>query len=296
VGGITTAGGISMGGALTVGGVTNITNGTSSSTTATGALVVSGGVGIAKNLYVGDGISAAGGITFSGITRVTNATSATSTTVAALTVEGGVGIKGALYVGGITTAGGISMGGALRVGGGLGVTGGGSTFDGSVLIRNSTASDDILSGALQVRGGVGIAGDLSVHAIRVTGNGETGRGISFGACSMNIPIGAAPMFAARAWAIALCTSTTSNTVSLVGSGNMSTVTMDVGKQFHFTFATQMPDANYAISAMGGAFGVSDGYVYNVSAQSATGFSLLIGGKGSFGDPPAPIRVYVVVFR
>jgi hypothetical protein len=72
--------------------------------------------------------------------------------------------------------------------------------------------------------------------------------------------------------------------------------MDVGKQFHFTFATQMPDANYAISAMGGAFGVSDGYVYNVSAQSATGFSLLIGGKGSFGDPPAPIRVYVVVFR
>ena len=69
---------------------------------------MAGGVGIAKNLYVGDGISAAGGITFSGITRVTNATSATSTSVAALTVAGGVGIGGLLNATTIVASGNIT--------------------------------------------------------------------------------------------------------------------------------------------------------------------------------------------
>jgi hypothetical protein len=61
---------------------------------------VSGGVGIVKNLIVGEGISAAGGITFSGLTRVSNTTAASSSSSAALTVAGGAGIAGGLIVGG----------------------------------------------------------------------------------------------------------------------------------------------------------------------------------------------------
>jgi hypothetical protein len=131
----------------------NATSVSASTNTGSGALVVVGGVGIGKNLIVGEGISAAGGITFSGITRVLNATPATSTSVAALTVAGGAGIAGALYVGGITAAGGISMGGALNVGG-------------AVAVSNATSSTSTTSGALIVAGGAGIAGALYVGAIQ----------------------------------------------------------------------------------------------------------------------------------
>jgi len=228
---------------------------TASTSTTTGALTVAGGAGIAGALHVG-GITTAGGITMGGAltvggaAKINSSTASTTTTSGALTVAGGVGIAGALYVGGITTAGGISMGGVLTVGGGLGVTGGASTFDGSVLIRNSTASDDILSGALQVRGGVGIAGDLSVHAIRVTGNGQTGRGISFGACAMNIPSGTAPMFAARAYGGAVFG--TANAVStLAGSKNITASSSGTNFQVNFAFDAPMPNATYVVMALPG---------------------------------------------
>ena len=272
-GALNVGGGISAGGALTVGGgitaarldvsngiklssggfntstFVNITDAATSTSTGSGALIVAGGAGISGALHVG-GITTAGGITMGGAltvggaAKINNATASTSTAIGALTVVGGVGIGGALHVGGITTAGGISMGGALTVGGGLGVTGGGITFDGSVLIRNSTASDSILTGALTVRGGVGIAGDLSVHAIRVTGNGQIGRGISFGACAMNIPSGTAPMFAARAWGVATWSG---SSVSLSNAGNIASVTYIGNRKFTFTFTSNMPTADYVVN-------------------------------------------------
>jgi hypothetical protein len=156
-GAIRTSGSINCGNITSAGtfqaGSLNATSVSASTNTGSGSLVVVGGVGIGKNLIVGEGISAAGGITFSGITRVLNATPATSTSVAALTVAGGAGIAGALYVGGITAAGGISMGGALNVGG-------------AVAVSNATSSTSTTSGALIVAGGAGIAGALYVGAIQ----------------------------------------------------------------------------------------------------------------------------------
>jgi 6-phosphogluconolactonase (cycloisomerase 2 family) len=64
-------------------------NGTTAATsTSSGALVVTGGVGIGGGLVVG------------GITTVTNTTNASSTTTGALVVTGGAGVGGNLYVGG----------------------------------------------------------------------------------------------------------------------------------------------------------------------------------------------------
>ena len=51
-------------------GITTISNLTAATSTTTGALIVSGGVGIAKSLFVGEGISIAGTITYNDVTNV----------------------------------------------------------------------------------------------------------------------------------------------------------------------------------------------------------------------------------
>ena len=51
-------------------GALSVTDTTASTSTSTGALIVSGGVGIAKSLFVGEGISVAGTITYNDVTNV----------------------------------------------------------------------------------------------------------------------------------------------------------------------------------------------------------------------------------
>jgi hypothetical protein len=51
-------------------GAVTLANATASTSTSTGALIISGGVGIAKSLYVGEGISIAGTITYADVTNV----------------------------------------------------------------------------------------------------------------------------------------------------------------------------------------------------------------------------------
>ena len=117
-----------------IGGITKITDGTDSSNTTSGALQVTGGVGIAKKLYVGTDTS------IGGITKITKDTDSdgTNATSGALQVTGGVGIAKKLYVGTDTSIGGITK------------------------ITDGTDSSNATSGALQVTGGVGIAKKLYV--------------------------------------------------------------------------------------------------------------------------------------
>jgi filamentous hemagglutinin len=71
------------------GGYTQFGNGSiNSSSTTTGALVVSGGVGITGNANIG------------GTVRLTNTTASTSSTTGAMTVSGGVGIGGSVSIAG----------------------------------------------------------------------------------------------------------------------------------------------------------------------------------------------------
>ena len=92
----------------------SITNSTQSTSTASGALQVVGGVGIGGNLYVGGNITANQiTVNYTTITQtivtspdiftITNTTVSSSTATGALTVVGGVGIGNNLYVGGNTT-------------------------------------------------------------------------------------------------------------------------------------------------------------------------------------------------
>jgi len=57
-------------GIITATNAVKITGNTASTSTSTGALVVSGGVGIAKSLFVGEGISIAGTITYNDVTNI----------------------------------------------------------------------------------------------------------------------------------------------------------------------------------------------------------------------------------
>jgi hypothetical protein len=85
-------------------GVVNISTTATSTGTATGALVVTGGVGIGGSLYAGNIYSngvlvGAIGTSTTSTFLISNTTSATSTTTGALVVAGGVGVGGNIYVG-----------------------------------------------------------------------------------------------------------------------------------------------------------------------------------------------------
>ncbi len=105
---------------------------TQSNSTLTGALVVSGGVGIAGNLNVGQNVN------IDGITTITNTTQSLSSLTGALQVQGGTGIRGNLNVGQNASIGGITT------------------------ITNTTQAISTETGALQVQGGASIKGNVFI--------------------------------------------------------------------------------------------------------------------------------------
>ena len=139
-GALVVSGGVGIDKKLFVGGDTKISAATESTETTDGALVVTGGVGIAKKLFVG------------GDTKISATTESTGTTVGALVVSGGVGIANKLFVGGDTK------------------------------ISSTTESTETTDGALVVSGGVGIAKKLFVGGNIFIGAKEViaGGGVAFG--------------------------------------------------------------------------------------------------------------------
>jgi len=201
------SGGVSLTEDNTMTGTLTVDNTTASTSASSGALVVSGGVGISEKLYVGDNISTSGDVsgaaatfsgalnaasvttsgnvsasagTFSGQISVDDTTGSTSTSSGALVVDGGVGISEKLYVGDdISTSGDVS-GAAATFSGALNaasvttagdVSASAGTFSGQISVDDTTGSTSTSSGALVVDGGVGIAEKLYVgNDISTTGN------------------------------------------------------------------------------------------------------------------------------
>jgi hypothetical protein len=117
----------------------------------TGALIVTGGVGIGLRLNVGGKLTAAAGA------AVQAATVSTDPATGALTVVGGVGIGGSVNVGG----------GLLAVG----------NLTGAMIIsRDITNAVDPVTGALTTAGGAGIAKDLHVGGAVAVGGGLSVQG------------------------------------------------------------------------------------------------------------------------
>jgi hypothetical protein len=132
-----------------------LSNTASSTSTTTGALVVTGGVGIGGNLYVG-GTSTFSGNLLPSLDSTYNLGSS-STQWRSLYVS-----TNTIYIGGtaVSVAGGILQvnGAPVSGGGGGSSTGTTSTF----VISNTITSTSTTTGALIVAGGVGIGGNLNV--------------------------------------------------------------------------------------------------------------------------------------
>ncbi|NBP00431.1 MAG: hypothetical protein EBU90_09970, partial [Proteobacteria bacterium] len=119
-----------------------ITNITASSTTQTGALVVSGGAGIGQNLYIGGDLAVNGG----------------DMTSAATTFN--------LLNSGVTSLNLAGAGTAIVIG----ATTGATTIRNAVTLTNTTNATSTQTGALQVSGGAGIGQNLYVGGgVQVTG-------------------------------------------------------------------------------------------------------------------------------
>ena len=168
---------LDVGGAVLVTGISTFENTTQSTSSTTGALIVSGGVGIAKSLNVGGNLSVAGTITYDDVTNVDS--------TGIVTARGGFEI-GASGVGGtITATGQAQFVGVVTassfVGDGTGLTGVASTDNiitgtAATFTNNVNISGITTVGVLTAYAGVNVTGIVTATSYRGDGSSLTGVG------------------------------------------------------------------------------------------------------------------------
>ena len=151
---------------LDVGGDIQVTGTTASTSTTTGAVIVSGGVGIAKSLFVGEGVSIAGTVTYNDVTNIDSVGFVTAgkglrATTGGLIVTAGVSTFAA-DIGGKDGVQGLNVATALKV---TGV----STFVGLV-----TCADVVSSGIITADSYYGSGANLTGIEGGVAGVNTTG--------------------------------------------------------------------------------------------------------------------------
>ena len=125
-------------------GINTIFSTVQSSSKDTGALVIEGGVGIEKNLFVGGGAEITGITSIDGVLNAKNTTQATSPTSGSLATLGGLAVVKNAYIGGGAEITGLT------------------TITGVLDANNTTQSSSSTTGAAQFAGGVGVAKNLFV--------------------------------------------------------------------------------------------------------------------------------------
>ena len=146
-------------------GITSVINTTAATSSSTGALIISGGVGIAKSLYVDGGISVAGTVTYNDVTNVDS--------VGIVTAGKGVRVTtGGMTMVGVATMGAVGASGTtLHVHGDGRVTG---------VITATTFSGNV--DATTINAGAGItltaSGILNAGFTTITGATETCTGVT----------------------------------------------------------------------------------------------------------------------
>jgi hypothetical protein len=131
-------------------GKLKVSNTEQSTSTTTGALIVSGGVGIAKNLSVG------GLLNIAGVTTISDTTQSTSKDNGCLVLEGGLGVEKNANIGGtLAVTGATTLGGLLNANGGIAV-------DTSAFTVADTTGNTVIGGTLGVTGATTLSSTLGV--------------------------------------------------------------------------------------------------------------------------------------
>ncbi|MEN9866515.1 MAG: hypothetical protein RL748_2105 [Pseudomonadota bacterium] len=171
---------------LSASGITTLSNATPSTSTGTGALVVSGGLGVGGTVTAGGFVGPISATSFNGIVQIANGGTGSSTSTDALANLGAAPLASPNFTGSVTIpAGTINAGsiGATTPGTGAFTS---LTASGITTIANTTPSTGPGTGALVVNGGLGVAGTINagafsgpINANNVTGvlgtaNGGTG--------------------------------------------------------------------------------------------------------------------------
>ena len=267
VSGLTVTNAASVGTSLTVTGFSGLTGGaTISAATITNTLLVNGtipslgsasagtiqttgGVGIAKDIYVGTTATVAG-IVYSANTTPSLA----SATGGAIQTTGGVGIAKDIYVGTTSTVAGTAYfsnttptlasagAGAVQITGGLGIAkdiyvGTTATIAGSLILSGTTPSlGSATAGTLQVAGGVGIAKDIYVGTTATVAGSLTVTGFSSlnGGATISAATVTNTLTVSGQTTLAGTTATAFTATSLTISGNGT-----IGGTFQVTNATTL---------------------------------------------------------
>ena len=217
---------------LNVSAAATVASTTASTSSTTGALVVSGGVGIGKSLFVDGNISCAGTITYDDVKHV-DALGLSTFREGINVTTGGVTISGGgLDIVGLTT--GLSVSGVSTL---AAVTATTITGSGVLTITDTTQSTSKDTGAFIINGGAGIEKNLNVGTA-VTMDGSTGittfsQGVRLG--------GGNPLFEkahvnTTAWSASVAAGDINldlgmvhlNTAVLAGTGNTLNITSGVG--------------------------------------------------------------------
>ena len=171
----------SFSGAFFPSGSLSLTDTTQSTSSTTGALIVGGGVGISKDVYIGgnlnlDGILTTQTIVYEYKEVIQSTENSTSITTGSSVVNGGCGIAKDVYIGGqinvinTTTSTSTSTGSSV-INGGCGIAKD-VYIGGQINVINTTASTSTSTGSLITSGGVGISKDLYVGGIIQSGNDD----------------------------------------------------------------------------------------------------------------------------
>ena len=216
---------------LYVGSAATVTATTESTSSSTGALVVSGGVGIAKSLFVCGNISCAGTITYDDVTHI-DALGISTFREGVNVTAGGVTISGGgLDIVGLTT--GLSVSGVATL---AAVTATTITGSGALTITDTTESTSKDTGAIILNGGIGCEKNLNVGtAVTMEGAGIAtfSQGVKLGGGN---PLQEKAHINTTAWSASVAAGDINldygmvhlNTAVLAGTGNTLNVTSSVG--------------------------------------------------------------------
>ena len=216
---------------LSVGAAATVSATTESTSSTTGALVVSGGVGIGKSLTVGGNISCAGTITYDDVKHV-DALGISTFREGINVTTGGVTISGGgLDIVGLTT--GLSVSGVSTL---AAVTATTITGSGVLTITDTTQSTSKDTGAIILNGGIGCEKNLNV------GTAVTMEGAGISTFSQGMKIGGGNALREKAhinttaWSSSVAAGDINldygmvhlNTSVLAGYGNTLNITSGVG--------------------------------------------------------------------